>query len=305
MKTIVLVLVTGCAYAAHIKSHDDHEIADAADRELQGLQDMSNKGLWQESWSQTLAKHDASDAMMNDNLKQALYPEAQLHFTNLIQARHRYTQQMKAQQEQQAQEQDEQTKGQQQDKEVFDNAKQGFLERMTAGLKNIKDDDAPATTTTTTTTENAQVVKERKQMEDLKEKEMSKMTEGVAEAKEDDAPSTTTTTVDPAAQAEKEHFDKLKEAEMAKLTSNLDDNKIDAAEATVTTTTTTSTTTMTLGEAGKKIMAEITSGKYVLPTDRFAGIQTAEQKPEDKEDSHDDNDSAMSETVADMDQYGF
>merc|ERR1719321_1766092 len=107
---------------------------------------------------------------------------------------------------------------------------------------------------------------------------------------DDPVPSTTTTTVDPAAQAEKEHFDKLKPAEMVKLTSGLDDKSIDDAEKTATTTTTGTTTTMTLGEAGKKIMAEISSGKYVLPTERFAGIQTPQQpEPEDKND-----DSSMS-----------
>merc|ERR1719321_359995 len=119
---------------------------------------------------------------------------------------------------------------------------------------------------------------------------------------DDPVPSTTTTTVDPAAQAEKEHFDKLKPAEMVKLTSGLDDKSIDDAEKTATTTTTSTTTTQTLGEAGKKIMAEITSGKYVLPTDRFAGIQEPQQKPQE-DDQHDD--SAASETMEDLDTYGF
>merc|ERR550514_770621 len=128
------------------------------------------------------------------------------------------------------------------------------------------------------------------------------MTAGVADAKDDATPSTTTTTVDPAAQAEKEHFDQLKAAELSKLTSGLDDRSIDAAEKTATTTTTSTTTTMTLGEAGKKIIAEISSGKYVLPTERFAGLQTPKEKPQ-VDDEHDDG--AMSETMEDLDTYGF
>lgn len=301
MKASVLILVVYSAGAANIKVHDDADIAKAADEEVQGLSDLSNKGLWQEAWSQTLAKHDASDALMNDGLKRALYPEAQDKFQNLIQARHRLKEKMQVQQDQEQQQEATQNAGQQQDKDFFENAKAGFLQRMTAGIKDIKDDDPPSTTTATTTTEDPQVVKEREQMEELKAKEMSKMTDGVAETKEEDAPSTTTTTMDPAAKAEKDHFEQLKSAEMLKLTSNLDDKSIDAAEATATTTTTTSTTTMSLGEAGKKIMAEITSGKFVLPNN-FAGLQTPQQPPQ-QEDKQDDE--AMSETMSDLDEFGF
>merc|ERR1719321_1869601 len=75
---------------------------------------------------------------------------------------------------------------------------------------------------------------------------------------------------------------------MSKLTANLDEKSLDAAEATATTTTTTTSTSMTLGAAGKKIMAEIESGKYVLPTDRFAGIQTPQQKPAEDEKPEDE-----------------
>lgn len=301
MNAVALVLLTCFADAANIKIHDDNDIARAADQELQGLLDTSNNALWEESWSQTLAKHDASDALMNDKLKSALYPEAQLHFQNLLAARHRLKESMNAQQEQQEQQEEEATKGQRQDHQAFEDAKAGFLQRMTAGLKDIKEDDAPAPTTTTST-ENPEVVKQRLAMAALKDQEMQKMTAGVAEVQDDPTPSTTTTTIDPAAQAEKEHFDQLKAAEMSKLTSGLDDSSIDAAEKTATTTVATTTTTMTLGEAGKKIIAEISSGKYVLPTDRFAGIQTPQQKPE--ADAPQD-DAAMSETMEDLDTYGF
>lgn len=309
-KAIVLVLVScsvdasNSAVNVNVKVHDDADIAKAADQELQGLTDLSNQGLWQQAWSQTLAKHDASDALMNDALKKALYPEAQLHFQNLIEARHRFKQQMKMQQDQQQQPQDPQAKAQQEDHEAFENAKNGFLQRMTAGIKDIRDDDPPAHTTTTTT-ENLQVVQEREKMSALKDKEMAKMTEGVAEAK-DDTPSTTTTTMDPAVKAEKEHFEALKDQEMSKLTANLDEKSISAAEATATTTTTSTTTTMSLGAAGRKIMAEIQSGKYSLPPiqdklNEFAGIQTPQQPAEDEK----QDDSAMSETMEDLDTYGF
>lgn len=310
LKAIVLVLATcgidasNSAVNVNVKVHDDGDIARAADEELQGLSDVSNQALWQEAWSQTLTKHDASDALMNDALKNALMPDAQLHFNNLLQARHRMKKKMEMLQEQQTQQQDAQSKAQQQDSEDLESAKNNFLAKMTAGIKDIKDDDPPAKTTTTTT-ENPQVVAERERMESLKAQEMSKMTEGVAEAK-DDTPSTTTTTVDPAAKAEKEHFDELKAKEMSKLTANLDEKSLDAAEATATTTTTTTTTTVTLGAAGRKIMAEIQSGKFELPPilapGGFAGIQAAQQKPDD-DDKQDDG--AMSETMADLDQYGF
>merc|ERR1719265_968757 len=105
--------------------------------------------------------------------------------------------------------------------------------------------------------------------------------------------------MDPAAKAEKEHFEQLKQAEMAKLTSNLDDNSVAAAEATVTTTTTTTTTTQTLGQAGKKIMAEINSGNYVLPNVKFAGLQTPPKT--DQEQKQDDGEN--SEAAQDFDQY--
>merc|ERR1719473_1771046 len=118
---------------------------------------------------------------------------------------------------------------------------------------------------------------------------------------DDPTPSTTTTTIDPAVQADKDHMEQLKAAEAQKLTAGLDDKSIESAEKTATTTTTSTTTTMTLGEAGKKIMAEITSGKYVLPTERFAGIQTPQNpEPEDTQ-----SDAAMSETMEDLDTYGF
>jgi len=317
-KAIVLVLVScsvdasNSAVNVNVKVHDDADIKKAADQELQSLTDMSNQGLWQEAWSKTLAKHDAGDALMNDALKKALYPEAQLHFQNLIEARHRFKQQMKMQQDQQEQPQDAQAKAQQEDDEALKNAKEGFLQRMTAGIKDSSDDDPSvlkelAAHTTTTTTENLQVVQEREKMSALKDTEMAKMTEGVAEAK-DDTPSTTTTTMDPAVKAEKEHFEALKEQEMSKLTANLDEKSINAAEATATTTTTSTTTTMSLGAAGRKIMAEIQSGKYSLPTvqippilspNGFAGIQNPQQ-PQQPED-----DSAMSETMEDLDTYGF
>jgi hypothetical protein len=299
MKSFAFVFLFCVADAANIRIHDDNDIAREADEEVQGMQDVSNKALWQEAWGQTLSKHDASDALMNDQLKEALYPEAQMLFNNLLQARHRLKQKMSALQEQQQQQDEEANKGKQADSEAFESAKAGFLERMTAGIKDIRDDDPPATTTTTTT-ENAEVVKERLAMAALKDSELQKMTAGVAEAK-DDAPSTTTTTVDPAAQAEKEHFDQLKQAEMSKLTSGLDEKSIDAAEKTATTTTTSTTTTVTLGEAGKKIMAEISTGKFVLPSN-FAGIQQPQQTaPVD--DQHDD--ASMSETMEDLDTYGF
>lgn len=301
MKPVVLVLLSFFADAANIRIHDDNDIARQADEEVQGMEDVSNKALWQEAWGKTLSKHDASDALMSDKLKNALYPEAQMLFNNLLQARHRMKQQMSALQEQQEQKEFEATKGQREDNEVFENAKAGFLERMTAGLKNIKEDDAPAPTTTTTT-EDPEVVKQRVAMAQLKDQELQKMTAGVADVKDDPIPSATTTTVDPAAQAEKEHFDQLKQAEMSKLTSGLDDKSIEDAEKTATTTMTSTTTTLSLGEAGKKIMAEITSGKYVLPTERFAGIQEPQQTPQ-VDDSHDD--SAMSETMEDLDTYGL
>lgn len=301
MTPIVLVLLSCFADAANIKLHDDGEIARQADEEVSNMQDVSNQALWQQAWGQTLSKHDASDALMSDQLKSALYPEAQMLFNNLLEARRRLKQKMSALQEQQEQKEEEATKGQRQDQEQFESAKAGFLERMTAGIKDIKDDDAPATTTTTTT-ENAQVVKERLAMVALKDQELQKMTAGVAEVRDDPVPAATTTTVDPKAQAEKEHFDQLKQAEMVKLTSGLDDKSIDESEKTATTTTTGTTTTPTLGEAGKKIMAEITSGKYVLPTERFAGIQQPQQTSP-QEDQHDD--SAMSETMEDLDTYGL
>jgi len=97
-KLVVLVLAAHFAGASLVKVrvHDDADIAKAADEEVQGLDDLSNKGLWQEAWKQTLVKHDATDALMNDQLKSALYPEAQLHFQNLIDARHRLKQKMQA-----------------------------------------------------------------------------------------------------------------------------------------------------------------------------------------------------------------
>lgn len=300
MKSIVFVLLACFADAANIRIHDDNDIARAADEEVQGMQDVSNKALWQEAWGQTVSKHDASDALMNDQLKKALMPEAQMLFNNLLQARHRLKQKMAAIQEQQEQQEEEANKAQNQDNQVFESAKSKFLERMTAGIKDIHDDDAPVVTTTTTT-ENPEAVKERLAMAELKNQELQKMTAGVAEAHDDDVPSTTTTTVDPAAQAEKAHFDQLKQAELSKLTSGLDDKSIDDAEKTATTTTTSTTTTVSLGEAGKKIMAEISSGKFVLPTN-FAGIQQPQQSaPVD--DQHDD--AAMSETMEDLDTYGF
>lgn len=303
LKAAALILAAHCvgAIRSNIQVHDDADIAKQADEEVQSMQDLSNKALWQEAWGDTLSKHGASDALMNDALKNALYPDAQLHFQNLIQARHRLKATMQSQQEQDQQEQDAQHASQNQDHEVFENAKAGFLQRMTAGIKDIKDDDPPSTTTIATTTEDPQVVKEREQMALLKEKEMSKMTEGVAETKEEEVPSTTTSTMDPAAAAEKEHFEQLKEQEMSKLTQNLDDKSVTAAEVTATTTTTTTTTTETLGAAGKKIMAEISSGKFVLPAN-FAGLQTPQQQPqqEEKQDNVDD-----SEAGQDFDQFGF
>lgn len=300
MTPVVLVLLSFCADAANIRMHDDNDIARQADAEVQSMEDVSNNALWQHAWGQTLSKHDASDALMSDNLKKALYPEAEVKFNNLLAARHRLKQKMAALQEQQEQKEEEATKSQRADQEAFDSAKQGFLERMTAGIKDIKEDDPP-TTTTTTTTENPEVVKERLAMAALKDQELHKMTAGVAEIKDEPTASTTTTTIDPAAQAEKEHFDQLKQAEAAKLTAGLDDKSIEDAEKTATTTTTSTTTTVSLGEAGKKIMAEIQSGKFVLPAN-FAGIQQPQQTPQ-VDDSHDD--SAMSETMEDLDTYGF
>lgn len=298
----MLIVAAHCAGASlvSVKVHDDVDIAKAADEEVQGLDDLSNQGLWQEAWKQTLVKHDASDALMNDQLKNALYPEAQLYFQHLLDARHRLKEKMQAQQQSLAQ-QNAPSAAQQQDNDDLASAKASFLAKMTAGIKDIKDDDPPSTTTTTTVTEDPQVVKEREQMALLKQKEMSKMTEGVAEIKEDDAPTTTTTTIDPAVKAEQEHFAQLKEQEMAKLTSNLDDKSVEAAEATATTTTTTTTTTQTLGAAGKKLLAEINSGHYVLPTVNFAGLQTPQQPREQQ----DNDEMADSETVQDLDQYGF
>merc|ERR1719473_834118 len=127
---------------------------------------------------------------------------------------------------------------------------------------------------------------------------MTKLTAGVAEAHDDVAPTTTTTTEDPQKVAEHEKFDQLKAKEMSLLTANLDDASIEAAEKTATTTT-----TVTLGEAGKKVLAEINSGKFVLPTKQFAGLQTSEEKPEAPEKEEDEE--AASETMTDLDTYGF
>jgi len=302
LKAFLLILTAHCVGAVNFQVHDDAGLAQAADEELQTLQDLSNENLWHKAWSDTLAKHATSDALLTDNLKKVLYPEAQILFQNLIKARHRLKAKMQAQQ---AAEQQQQDAAQEQDHQFEEDAKAGFLQRMTAGINDINNDPLPSTTTATTTIEDPKVVKEREQMADLKEKEMSKMMAGVAETKDEDTPHTTTTTVDPAARAEEEHMEQLKEAEMAKLTSKLDDNSIAAAEATATTTTKTTTTTTTMNAAGKKMLAELSSGKFykhALNSMNFAGLQTDQQQPQ--EDDKQDNDDS-SETMTDLDEYGF
>lgn len=178
-------------------------------------------------------------------------------------------------------------------------AKLAMEQRLTAGLKDIHDDPAPPAQTTTTTTIDPQAA----ELAALKVTELTKLTAGVAEAHDDVAPTTTTTTEDPQKVAEHEKFDQLKAKEMSLLTANLDDASIEAAEKTATTTTTTTTSTVTLGEAGKKVLAEISSGKFVLPTKQFAGLQTSEEKPEAQEKEEDEE--AASETMTDLDTYGF
>eukprot|EP00746_Dinoflagellata_sp_MGD_P070525 gnl/MRDRNA2_/MRDRNA2_28865_c0_seq1.p1 gnl/MRDRNA2_/MRDRNA2_28865_c0~~gnl/MRDRNA2_/MRDRNA2_28865_c0_seq1.p1 ORF type:complete len:309 (-),score=95.12 gnl/MRDRNA2_/MRDRNA2_28865_c0_seq1:183-1109(-) len=306
-KVVLLIHAAHCVGAVNMRVKDDTDIARAADEEIQGLQDLSNKGLWQEAWKHTAAKH-ASLAMAMDDSQSVLYPEAQVLFQNLVKARHRLKTKMQEQQEEEKQKQDAQNDAQQQEHQFEEDTKAGFLQRMTAGINDVI--DLPSATTTKTTTEDPQVVKEREHAAEIKEKEMAKMTAGVAETKEESAPQTTTTTEDPAAKAEREHMEQLREAEMAKLTSGMDGKSVAAAGATVTTTvktTTTTTTTTTLNAAGKKMMADLLSGKFYKHSfhmsKNFAGLQTSENEPE--EDNKQDDDSNYSETMTDVDEYGF
>jgi hypothetical protein len=314
MKAVVLILAAHCVRAVNVRARDDTEIARAADQEVQGLQDLSNKGLWQKAWSQTVAEHSGDTWISFANSKDLLYPKAQILFQNLIKARHRLKAKMDQQKEDQQKEdepqqdaQNAQQQEQQQEQHFAADAKANFLQKMTAGIKDIRDDDLAPTTTAKTTTENPQVVKEREQMAEIKAKEMAKMTAGVAEAK-DVAPKITTTTEDPAARAEKEHLEQIKEAEIAKLTAQTDAKSVAKAEATVTTTTTTTTTmSTTMNAAGKKFIASLTQGKIYQHALNFAGLQRAQVEEDDDEPKQDSgNDSgSYSETMTDLDEYGF
>lgn len=273
---------------------------DQAESEIQDLQDTSNQALWKHAWEETLDRYHVAEN--DENAQKTVYPEAKKYYKSLIQARNRL-------QQQQAQQESEASNHQNSDEETLADLKQQMAAKLTAGVKEIKEDDgvwAP-TTTTTTTTENADQV----QMDKLKAAEAEKLTANMKNVKDDDAPVTTTvsTTESPEARQQREDNEKLaelKEKMAAKLTEDAPATP-ESKSLLQQESTTTTTTTMDAAEQ-EKTLALLKTGslggnlfaRYKPAEAPAAPVVAAKPAPSQQADASSDSEG---EVANDFDQY--
>lgn len=309
-KLLVLLIPALCAVSVDAARRMRKGVLDQVESEVEDMQesgaDMSNQALWLRAWKETTEKYHVADADINDEMKRNLMPEAQKLWKSFLQARHQLKQ------KQQSQESKAQTAADS-DAETLEDLKQQMAEKLTAHLKDIKDDDVPppVETTTTTSTESPDQVR----MDELREKEREKLTAHVKDVKDDDESQTTTaaasTTESAQARQAREDNEKLAELkdEMAKkLTEDHPEGDAGSKSFVQEQTTTTTTTTVTMDEAEQeKTMSLLKTGnlggnlftRFQKPKPAPVEVKVAAQ-PEAAADSSSDSEGEVSQ---DFDQY--
>lgn len=286
--------------ARHMRKSHAAGVLDQAESEVNQMDDTSNQALWKHAWEETLEKYHVAE---NDaNAQQAVYPEAKKYYKSLIQARHTLREQN--------QQESAGSSAAQSDEETLEDLKQQMAEKLTANLKNIKDDDTPVVTTTTTTTSESA---DQLQMEQLRAAANEKLTARLKEVKDDDDTATTTTAKPQPESAEakqqREDQDKLAELkdEMAKkLTEDHPESQAQDSKSFVQEQSTTTTTTTMNEEQQEKTLALLKTGNLggnlfsrYKPAEQPAPVQAKPAQPQPVDTSSD----SEGEVSSDFDQY--
>lgn len=294
MQTLVIFLaVVGSASALRTASSSKDVQEDLDSQSLH----LSKQGLWRKAWNTVLDRYHADEESLSESLRGEFTKQAQKLWKKWLQQKHAMVQQLK----QKRAEEESEEQAQEATTTTLGAAVQGLL----AGLNSKDDDDFQLTPakTTTTSTESPEAKREREEMAMMQKKAVGRLTAGFDKISAEDAERATTTT------AETTTTTTTPNKELAKLLAGVDrpmpSTTGGKGQTSTTTTTTVKTTTTTIGEAGRKAIAFISSGTFVMPPRQLTDTPQDSDTDDDQKDAATDSEASSSESEAasDFDLY--